>query len=94
MLFIFTTYYFQINDFSKRINQIIEITIRFLINIYSNINFVLTLGNHYPDLESLFELVKSLRAAIPSFNAKNQSTLQLSRNMQLKSSNTRTHITL
>ena len=41
----FIVYHNQIDDFSKRTNQIIEIIIRFIITNYSNINFVLILSS-------------------------------------------------
>ena len=40
-----TAYHSQIDDIFERTNQTIEITIRFLITNYSNINFVLTLSS-------------------------------------------------
>ena len=55
-----TTYYFQINEIFERINQIVEIVIRFFIINYSNINFVLTLSTFQTQMNNFANVVIEL----------------------------------
>ena len=70
MLLIFTTYYSQTNNLSKRTNQIIKITIRFLINIYLNINFVLVLSILQTQFNNIFNVVINLLTNKINYNFK------------------------
>ena len=49
-LFVFTVYYLQTDGISERINQRVEITIRFFITNYLDSNIVLTLPVRGPKL--------------------------------------------
>ena len=59
-LFTSTTYHSQIDDSSKKTNQIIKITLRFIIINYSNIDFILMLSTLQIMMNNAFNVVIDL----------------------------------
>ena len=73
-LFTFTVYHPQTDGISKRTDQTVEITIRFFITNYPNINFVLTFPFFQAQLNNSFNAITRLSANEFSYGFKIRET--------------------